>query len=54
MGPFELYVDQSEISGFFWYVLRRDEEDADTVDVAGGRAPSLVAAMAAAEAAARR
>jgi hypothetical protein len=39
---------------FFWHVLKGDDKDADKdpEDVAEGEAPSLVAAMKAAEAAA--
>ena len=53
MGHFGLYVNQID-SMFFWHVLKGDDKDADKdpVDVAEGEAPSLVAAMKAAEAAA--
>jgi hypothetical protein len=48
--PYELYV--SQLGKFWWYVLKREDYE-DAVDVAEGDAPSLVAAMAAAEAAVR-
>ena len=53
MGHFGLYVNQID-SMFFWHVLKGHDKDADKdpVDVAEGEAPSLVAAMKAAEAAA--
>jgi hypothetical protein len=52
--PFGLYVRQVG-DMFFWHVLKDNDEDADKdpVDVAEGDEPSMIAAMAAAEAAAR-
>ena len=50
MEPYGLYVRQQIDNTFFWHVLK--DNDDDTVNVAEGEAPSLVAAMAAAEAAA--
>jgi hypothetical protein len=47
--PYGLYVSQIG-NVFFWHVLK-DDDDKDAVDVAEGEVPSLVAAMAAAEAA---
>jgi hypothetical protein len=54
MGSFGLFVSQNEDNTFRWYVLKSDDEDddKDPVDVAEGEAPSLVAAMKAAEVAA--
>jgi hypothetical protein len=50
--PYGLYVRQLNDT-FYWYVLK-DDDDKDALDVAEDDAPSLVAAMAAAEAAARK
>jgi hypothetical protein len=49
---YDLYVHQ-DVSTFIWFVAE-DDADADAASVARGEAPSLVAAMAAAEAAVRR
>jgi hypothetical protein len=54
--PFGLYVHQTgDIYMFFWYVLKEHGKHANkSVNVAEGEALSVVAAMAAAEAAYRR
>jgi hypothetical protein len=52
MGPFELYVGQHFDNTFYWCVLKREDANKDATDVAEGGAPSLVAAMKAAEVAA--
>ena len=52
MGPFELYVGQHFDNTFYWCVLKREDADKDATDVSEGGAPSLVAAMKAAEVAA--
>jgi hypothetical protein len=49
--PYGLYVRQHGGALFFWHVNKTEDDDKDVVDVAEGDAPSLVAAMAAAEAA---
>jgi hypothetical protein len=51
--PYGLYVNQFGHT-FYWYVLEDADDDKDAIEVAEGRASSLVAAMAAAEAAARK
>jgi hypothetical protein len=51
--PYGLYVRQLGDT-FYWYVLKDDDDsDKDAIEVAEGDASSLVAAMTAAEAAAR-
>jgi hypothetical protein len=50
MEPYELHVDQD--GGTFIWHIHHEDDDADKDAVAEGDAPSLVAAMAAAEAAA--
>jgi hypothetical protein len=49
--PYGLYVRQIDGACFFWHVIT--DRDDDIVDVAEGKTPTVVAAMAAAEAAAR-
>jgi hypothetical protein len=47
-----LYVDPDGCGAFYWYILRDADNDDGYVTIAEGDAPSLIAAMAAAEAAA--
>jgi len=48
--PNELYIQQIDDEKFYWHVVKDSEDGSDTTtDVAEGEAPSLVAAMAAAE-----
>jgi hypothetical protein len=51
--PYGLYVNQFGHT-FYWYVLEDADDDKDAIEVAEGHASSLVAAMAAAEAAAKK
>jgi hypothetical protein len=52
-GPFELNIIQPDDTRFWWYVYKHDSKDADKdpVDAAKDTTPSLIAAMAAAQAA---
>jgi hypothetical protein len=54
MEPNGLYIRQIDGKLFFWHVNKDGDDGKHATDVAEGEAPSLIAAMAAAEAAAAK
>jgi hypothetical protein len=54
MEPNGLYIRQIDGKLFFWHVNKDGDDGKRATDVAEGEAPSLIAAMAAAEAAAAK
>lgn len=51
--PYDLYVRQIDGACFFWHVNKDQDDGKDAVEVAEGETPTVIAAMAAAEAAVR-